>query len=130
FGSVPVGQSSSATTLTLTKKAGGSLAISNFGFPGASVNPGDFFSIKGATCTTTTTLAAGESCTARAVFQPTATGARSGLFRFYLNVQNGYVDTPLYGTGAAPTLQSASARRSSVLFGSVPVGQSSSATTL
>src|SRR5256885_2103749 len=73
FGSVQVGTTSGTTTLTLTNTGDGAMTISSFGIPNAaSANPNDFQLVSGGTCSTSVSLAAGDSCTALVRFRPRA----------------------------------------------------------
>ena len=101
FGSSWVGFATAPTTVTLSNTAGPDLHLSAVAITSASLNPGDFQIVAGGTCSSSTVLAAGQSCTALVRFKPTATGTRSGLLRFWINPSTGtYIDTTLTGNGS------------------------------
>jgi hypothetical protein len=74
FGSVAEG-ASTPSAVSLTNNGPGALTISNFAFGGT--NPGDFTQTNNCPASSST-LAAGLSCTITITFAPTATSARSG----------------------------------------------------
>jgi hypothetical protein len=98
FGSVQVGMASDPVTVTLLNSGGGNLTFWRFGIASSSVNPSDFGVVAGGTCTTSLTLAAGDSCTVLVRFKPTDTGDRSGLLSFWDNTVAGRINVPLSGT--------------------------------
>ena len=73
FGTVSVGKTSAAKSVTLTNSGGGTLTISSLVMDGA--NPGDF--TRTGTCALNAMLSAGQSCTVVFTFSPTASGIRS-----------------------------------------------------
>ncbi|HLW11807.1 MAG TPA: choice-of-anchor D domain-containing protein [Casimicrobiaceae bacterium] len=73
FGTVSVGKTSTAKSVTLTNSGGGTLTISSLAMGGA--NPGDF--ARSGTCAVNVMLSAGQSCTLGFTFSPTAIGTRS-----------------------------------------------------
>ena len=99
FGSVQLGMSSDPVTVTLSNSAGGGLTFWRFGIATSSVNPGDFAVVPGGTCTLSSTLAAGDSCTVLVRFRPAASGVRSGLLSFWDNAPAGRIDLALSGSG-------------------------------
>jgi len=125
YGSVVVGQVSASQTITLTNSGQADLTLTNLAVSVASANQADFQKT-GGTCTTTTTLTAGQSCTALVRFTPKATGARSGIFRFVTNAGN--IDAALSGSGT--TSPAGSVSPASVDYGSVVVGQVSASQTI
>ncbi len=102
FGTLAVGNTSAATTFTLTNNGPGNLTIASVVISiAASANPSDF-SIAGGTCTSNPTLTPSQSCTALARFKPTAAGARTAVLRTYNNTASGHTDATLNGTGSTP----------------------------
>jgi hypothetical protein len=115
FGSVQDGTSKSLTD-TLTNSGGTSLTIS------AASASGSGFSLSGLSLPLT--LGAGQSTSFTVLFSPTATGAASGSVTITSNGSDSSLSIPLSGTGVAQgTL---SANPTSLAFGTVQVGKSSS----
>jgi len=94
FGSVHVGTTSAAKTITLTNIGTTALTISAISISGT--NPGDFLQ----THTCGKSLAAGASCTISVKFKPTAKGARSAAVSVTDNAAGSPQKVPLSGTGA------------------------------
>ncbi len=115
FGSVQVGNSTSLLE-TLTNTGGTSLTIS------AAAASGTGFSLSGLTLPLT--LTAGQSTTFTVLFSPTASGAASGSVSIISNGANPTLSIPLSGTGV--TQGALSANPTSLAFGSVQVGNSTS----
>ncbi len=115
FGSVQVGQSSSLSE-TLTNTGGSSLTISAASASGAG------FSLSGLTLPVT--LTAGQSTSFKVLFSPTASGAVSGNVSVTSTGSDSNLNIPLTGTGV--TQGDLTANPSSLAFGNVQVGQSSS----
>ncbi len=116
FGNVGVG-TTGTQSITLTNSGTGSITVTQ-----ASVT-GTGFSTSGLTLPLT--LSAGQSANFNAVFSPTATGSASGNISLVSNASNSPTSIALSGT--AVTLQ-LSVAPSSVTFGNVIVGSSSSQT--
>ena len=116
-GTVAVGNTSAAVTVTLTNRQSTTLTMSGAGISGA-------FAISTNTCGTT--LAAGASCAAGVTFTPTATGAASGTLTFTDNASNSPQKVSLSGSGSAPVSVSPGALN----FGIVAVGSSSAGQTV
>ena len=76
FGTVAVGTTSAAKSVTVTNV--GTTPVTFSGFSIAGTNPGDY-QISANTCGTS--LAAGGSCTVGVVFKPTAVGTRKAILR-------------------------------------------------
>ncbi|MBZ5550008.1 MAG: choice-of-anchor D domain-containing protein, partial [Acidobacteriia bacterium] len=115
FGNVQTGSSKSLSG-TLTNSGGTSLTIS------AATASGSGFSLSG--LTVPVTLNAGQSTSFTVLFAPTSSGAASGSISITSNGANPNLSIPLSGTGVTPgTL---SANPTSLSFGSVQVGNSSS----
>ena len=118
FGSVLVGQTSAAQTLTLSNSGTAALTISGI------TASGDY----AVTNTCSGSLAAEANCSISVTFKPTQTGARTGTLTITDNATNSPQTVQLSGTGIAP----AAALSPTTLpdFGSVLVGQTSAAQTL
>jgi hypothetical protein len=115
FGNVQVGSSKSLSE-TLTNAGGTTLTIS------AASASGSGFSLSG--LTVPVTLNAGQSTSFTVLFAPPASGAATGSISITSNGSNPNLSIPLSGTGVTPgTL---SANPTSLSFGSVQVGNSSS----
>jgi len=103
FGTVVVGQTSPAKTVTLTNNSGSTLDITNITISG------DYAQTPG-TKPCGATLANGSSCTVKVTFTPTQAGSRTGTLSFFDNAANSPQTVPLSGTGKAQvTLTPASA---------------------
>jgi len=115
FGNVQVGSSTSLSE-TLTNTGGSSLTIS------AAVASGTGFSLSGLTLPLT--LTAGQSTSFTVLFSPTASGAASGSVSITSNGSNPSLSIPLSGAGV--TQGALTANPTSLAFGNVQVGNSSS----
>jgi hypothetical protein len=115
FGSVQVGSNKSLSE-TLTNSGGSSLTISAASASGAG------FSLSGLALPLT--LTAGQSTSFTVLFAPTTSGAASGSVSITSNGSNPNLGIPLSGTGVTPGTLTASP--TSLAFGSVQVGSSSS----
>jgi len=112
FGSIDVGASSTAQTLTLSNAGNAALAISGVALSGANA---DTFAIASNGCGTS--LAAGSSCTLTVTFSPTAAGAAAATLTVADDAASGTQTASLTGTGATadfnvtatPVTQTASA---------------------
>jgi hypothetical protein len=94
FGSVAVGSTSAAQSVTLTNSGGAGLSISGIAVAGS--NAGDFAQ----TNNCPGSLAAGSSCTISVTFTPSATGARSATVQVTDNASDSPQSVALSGTGA------------------------------
>ncbi len=94
FGTVTKGSTSPSQTLTLKNNQLRTLKI-------AKVTTVGDYKYSGGTCPvgTTKTIAAGASCTIKAVFKPTATGSRPGTLTITHNAGNSPQSVKLSGTG-------------------------------
>lgn len=120
FGSQVVGTTSSAQVATLSNTQNVTLNISSIGFTGS--NAGDFSQVN--TCGSV--LPAGQSCSINVSFAPTAAGTRSVNLSVTDDAGNSPQSITVSGTGVlAVTLSS-----SSLSFGNVPLGTSSTAPTV
>jgi uncharacterized delta-60 repeat protein len=99
FGSVYVGSTSIPQTFTISNTGGANLVISSIGMTGGDAG---MFSVAKDTCTSLTpTIAPGGSCTIKATFSSTGTGARSTTMRISSNdPDENPFDISLSGTGA------------------------------
>jgi hypothetical protein len=94
FGSLDVGVSSAAQSLTLTNSGSAPLNIRSI------TTTGDF----AATNTCAASVAPNASCAVNVTFNPTAAGSRTGLLTIIDDAISGEVVIGLSGTGTAPTL--------------------------
>jgi hypothetical protein len=116
FGSVAVGKSSAASTLTLSNAGNATLTISSIAITGT--NPGDFSQ----TNNCGSSLAAATSCTINVTLTPAASGTRQASVSVSDNATGSPQTASLSGTGTAATV---SFSTSSVTFPSEAVGVSS-----
>jgi Abnormal spindle-like microcephaly-assoc'd, ASPM-SPD-2-Hydin len=95
WGSVAVGVTAAAKTVTLTNSGNATLNISSI------TVSGDFAqTIVAKSCGAT--VAAGKTCVIKVTFTPTQIGARSGAITITDNAANSPQTVPLSGTGAVP----------------------------
>jgi hypothetical protein len=94
FGSVDIGFTSAAQSLTLTNTGNAPLNIRS------TTTTGDFT----ATNTCSASVAPNASCTVLVTFKPTTGGARTGLLTIVDDAISGEVVIALSGTGSTPTL--------------------------
>lgn len=94
FGSLDVGVTSAAQSLTLTSSGSAPLNIRSI------ATTGDFV----ATNTCAASVAPNASCAVNVTFKPTAAGARAGLLTMVDDAISGEVFIALSGTGTTPTL--------------------------
>jgi hypothetical protein len=119
FGSVTVGSTSAAQTVTVTNSGTVAATVSSVSVTGA-------FS---QTNTCGTSIAAGGSCTVTAKFAPTATGSASGTLTVASNATNPSLTVALTGTGAAAGTATLAASPTSLAFGNQTVNTTSAAST-
>jgi sugar lactone lactonase YvrE len=117
LGTVAVGSTSAAVTVSLTNRQSTALAIS-------SVGTGAPFAISSNTCGTS--LAAGASCAVGVTFTPTTASAASGTLTFTDTASNSPQKVGLSGTGSSAVTLSASALN----FGVIAVGSASAGQTV
>ncbi len=91
----PLGTTSPAETITITDLGTASLSFSAIGITGP------FAIASGSTCSTSTPLAAGATCTALVTFSPLAAGAASGTLSFADNAAGSPQTVSLSGTGTS-----------------------------
>lgn len=94
FATLQVGATSVPQAVTVTNAGAGTLALTGFTLGGA--QPGDF--VRAGTCSTSTVLAGGQSCTVTFAFRPSAAGARAAAFTLATSAGNAAVS--LSGTGS------------------------------
>jgi len=121
FGSLPIGQASSAQTLIIASNGGQALSLNKLAITGA--NPGDFAETD--TCHVPTVLQPGNSCSALIVFSPSATGTRSAALTITSNASPATESAQLSGTGLAPA-PAVTLVPGSLDFGTVTQGSSAS----
>jgi hypothetical protein len=121
FASQNVGSSSAAQTVALSNATNATAALR---LSAISTTSGSDFAVSGGTCTATTSLAAGASCTVGVVFRPTAAGTRSGTLSLVHNGANGRSEVSL--AGAAVSQSPAVTLSPSTLTFSSAVGMASS----
>jgi len=117
FGSVAVGTTSPASTVTLTNRQSVALTFSSIGVTGP-------FAISTNTCGTG--IAAGAACSVGVTFSPTAAGSATGTLSFADNATSSPQKVTLTGTGTAPVAVSPT----SLSFGVVAVGSVSAGQTV
>ena len=96
FGNQQVNTPSAAQNVTLTNNGSASLTISSIALGGT--NSGDFAQSNNCP-SSSSTLAAGASCTISVTFSPTATGSRSASLIFTDNASGSPQSVALSGTG-------------------------------
>ena len=111
FGTLAVGLTSSAKTVTLKNVGTTALTITSIALTG--VAPGDYEETSGCG----SSLAVGASCTISVTFKPTTTGARSAAVKVTDSAAGSPQQVPLSGTGTTAELST-----SSLNFGTVTVG--------
>jgi hypothetical protein len=126
FGGQTVGTPSAVRTLTVTNSGTAALNFSAIGVSGAAA--ADFSATGG--CAVGTPVAAGGSCPLSLRFTPTTTGARGATLTIASDAANGAASVSLAGTGQAAATPQASLAPTSLAFGSVTVGSSSSVQTV
>ncbi|MGA2714444.1 MAG: choice-of-anchor D domain-containing protein [Bryobacteraceae bacterium] len=119
LGTVAVGATSAAGTVTLTNRQ--SVALS---FAGTSPATTAGFAIASNTCGTS--IAAGASCTVGVTFTPTATGAATGTLTFTDGASNSPQKVSLTGTGSSPV----TVAPGTLNLGTVAVGATSASQTV
>ena len=121
FGSLTVGQPSSALTLTITSIGGQALSVNTIAITGT--NSADF-SISTDTCHEPVALPPNNSCSVLITFTPSATGARSAALTITDNASPSTQSAPVSGTGPAPA-PAVTLMPGSLSFGSVTLGTNS-----
>jgi subtilisin family serine protease len=119
FGSVAIGVTSAAKTVTLTNLGTAALTITGIAITGT--NAGDFAQ----THTCGSSLAAHASCTLSVTFKPTASGTRTAALSISDSASGSPQKVPLSGTGTTAKLVP-----TSLNFGSVAIGATSAAKTV
>lgn len=126
FGSVTVGATSAAQTVTVSNSGGGTLTLTSLTIS----NGGKAVEFtRGGTCAAGTGLTGAQTCTLTFTFKPAAQGVRSGSLALVSNGGNATI--ALSGTGgsgsSAPVL---SASLTSLGFGNITLGSSSATQTV
>ena len=121
FGTLSLGQTSSAQTLTITSNGGQALDLNTLMITGA--NPGDFSETD--TCHVPAVLQPGQSCSALVSFAPSAPGPRSAALTLTDNAAPPTESVALSGTGQTPA-PAITFVPGSLSFGNVVQGSSSS----
>jgi kumamolisin len=93
FGNLKVGQTSSASTITLSNPSNGASQTITL----VKLSTGTQFSISSNSCTAT--LAPGASCTSKVTFKPTSTGAKSDALSYTDSATNSPQAVSLSGSG-------------------------------
>jgi hypothetical protein len=125
FGSITVGDTSTASSSTLTDTSTSvALKITSMVLSGS--NPGDFKITSASTCKNSGTLNPLATCLISVTFTPGASGARSATLTMNDNTKTGTQTINLSGTGNA-AVPTATLLPKSLNFGSVTVGDTSTA---
>ncbi len=122
FGSLSVGQTSSAQTLTITSNGGQALSLNTIAITGQ--NAGDFV-ITGDTCHAPTVLQPGNSCSVLVSFTPSAAGSRTAAVTITSNASPPTESAQLNGMGLTPA-PAVTLVPGSLDFGAVTQGTSAS----
>lgn len=121
FASTTVGSTSSSKTVTVANSGDQTLVLSGFSTSNSE------FSISGGSCSGSSSLAVGSSCTLLVTFSPSAAGTRSGTLTINSNAAAGAATVALSGTGAQTSAATTiDVKPASLTFGSVAVGSASS----
>ncbi len=99
FGSLSLGQMSSAQTLTILSNGGQALSLNTLAITGA--NPGDF-AITSDTCHVPVALQPGQSCSVLISFTPSVAGTRTAALTITDNASPSMESAQLNGTGLNP----------------------------
>ena len=99
FAQTIVGQQTATQTVTVSNSGNAAMTISAITLGGS--HAGDF--VKSGTCSTSSSVAAGSSCTVSVAFAPTATGTRTGSLTLTTNAANnaGTATVSLSGSASA-----------------------------
>jgi len=122
FGSLAVGATSTAQTITLTNSGNSALNITSLAFSGS--NASNFAQ----TNSCGSSVAAGANCTISVTFKPSASGAATAALSIADNVSGSPQIVSLSGTGTS-TAPAVSLSPASLAFGSLSVGIASTAQT-
>ena len=124
FGNVIIGASSASQAVTITNTGTSSLSISSATLGGT--NPGQFSRTNGCS----NALAPGAQCAVLVYFKPTSTGTKSATLTVTPSGGAAPVAVSLSGTGVTGSVPSFSLSTSSLSFGTIVVGTTSSANTV
>jgi len=122
FGSQTVGTTSAAQTFTVANAGNAALTINSISLGG---NNASEFTITSKTCGTS--LAASASCTISVTFAPTAAGSASATLSVSDNASGSPQTSTLTGTGTAAAAPAATLTPSTLNFGSIETGTTSTA---
>ncbi len=122
FGSLAIGTTSAAQTITLSNPGNAALSITGLAVSGA--NASNFVE----TNTCGSSVAAGANCTISVTFKPSASGAATAALSIADNLSGSPQSVSLSGTGTS-TAPAVSLSPASLAFGSVAVGATSPAQT-
>ncbi len=124
FPSTTVYTASAAQTLTLTNSGTANLLLT------AVASNSGLFNITGGSCAAGVSVAPGAGCSVMLTFNPTATGAASGVFTFSHNASTATSTVALSGTGAAVALPQAGVSPGSLSFAATVLGATSAGQTV
>jgi hypothetical protein len=119
FGSLSLGQTSSAQTLTITSGGGQALSLNTLAITGA--DPGDFAETD--TCHVPNVLQPGNSCSVLVSFTPSAAGSRTAAVTITSNASPPTESAQLNGSGLTPA-PAVTLIPGSLDFGTTAVGSS------
>ena len=122
FGSVNVGSTSTAPSVTLTNTGNQTLAISSVAIDGNVGTPGDFALSGSNTCQTVGTLAPNATCTITVSFSPSSQATETGQVDITDDAPGSPQKIALNGTGTAPGV---SLSPTTLTFPSTSVGKTS-----
>ena len=100
FAAQNVGTNSSAQTVTVSNAANATAALA---LSSIATTSGSDFSVSGGSCSTSTPVAAGGSCTVNVTFKPTAAGTRNSTLTLAHNGAGGKSEVSLSGSGVSTT---------------------------
>lgn len=128
FAQTTVGQQSASQDVTVSNSGNAAMTISAITLGGT--NSGDF--VKGGTCSTSSSVAAGSSCTVAVTFVPTASGTRTGTLSLTTNAANnsGTATVSLSGTAAATPVPVVALSSTTVTMPQTQQGTTSAAQTV
>lgn len=118
-----LGTASASQSVVVSNSGSAALTFSALTFTGTA--SGDF--TRGGTCTPTTVLAVGASCTVSFTFTPTALNARSATLTLASDASNGSAVVSLTGTGAPVPVPAVALAPASLAFGNQTVNTTSTA---
>ena len=123
FAAQTLGSTSGAKSITVSNSGSALLSFSGLTLTGTAA--GDFTRV--GSCTPTTTLAAGASCTVGFTFTPGALGTRSATLTLTSDAANGNAVLGLSGIGAAVPVPAVALTPATIAFGNQTIGVASAA---